>query len=647
MNKNWLMHQIENTPQDLNSSYIFLVDDMDLALNILAGGFGVQALLEEPEQKDIFFTIEGFISYMKSLDNKGTSRMEYTYVAACSLKWKNGKLKEYFKENAFLNFHAGWKLFKEKKYYAKIDYQKDLKEELISFISQHEGPRGASKFSNGADNIDGSHLSDNETFNGWFDVTDTIRTSLHTFNHKDETNGVLDGAVVDYIISHVELFILDQIVFIYTSGCYKADPHGSQAKELIRSLLFPEVMKSTIINRIYAQLLDRVSLHRTSDQLNLQPAHWINFQNGFYDVLTQDMIDHSPRYYCTNQIPFWYDPDWKPPDNPEESNIVEKFLRMNIPNEEDRKMLWEFIGYSMTTDTCFQKFLTLTGSGGTGKSIVIKMMDLIVGKDNISNISLQDLNNRFYPSALHLKLLNTCADIPSLGMQNIDNLKKATGEDMLVFEKKGKDVGFFRSYAKLCFSANEIPLNLDEKSNAFYRRILILSMDRVIPPEDQDPHLQEKIRPEWEYILYKAICGLKRLHEQGHFTESDRSKAATRELRRCADNVQAFIDTCICEAPGKRIPRSRVYDAYEEYCRDNKRQSCGKTNFFKRFCSRFTLSRYGSDGYCFKDIELCNQDEKIDECFGINCEEAADNNGFLSLEPDEVTPFDDHPADQN
>lgn len=648
MDKNWMKYYMANEPKNMNSSYIFLVDDANLAISIVASGFGAQVLLDDPDRQDDFYTTEEFIQYMKSIDCKGTCRMSYTYVPACFQKRKNDRLKAYFKANSHLNYCEGWQLVRGKEYYAKPDYQEDLKTELISFISRHEGPRGASRFSDesGDDPASVKSVDDNEVTNGWFPVNDAVRTALHTFNRQDEPVGVLDGSVVDYIIFHVRLFVLDQIVYIYKNGCYSADPHGSLTKELIRFLLFPKMMKSTIINRIYNQLLDRVQLHRTSDQLNYQPAHWINFRNGFYDVLKQEMVDHDPMYYCTNQIPFWYDPDWKPPDNPEDTNIVERFLRTNIPNEDDRKMLWEFIGYSMTTDTCFQKFLTLTGSGGTGKSVVIKMMETIVGRENVSNISLQDLNNRFYPSALHLKLLNTCADIPSLGMQSIDNLKKATGEDTLVFEKKGKDVGFFQSYAKLCFSANEIPLNLDEKSNAFYRRILILSMNRVIPVEEQDPHLREKISGECRYILYQAIRGLRRLHEQGHFTESERCKAAIRELRHRADNVQAFMDTCIREVPGKRVPRSEAYEAYEAFCHNNKRQSCGKKIFFKRMQSRFSLKRYGCDGYCYQNIELCDDNEDFDEDAENDSEKGTDENGFISLEPDEITPFDRHSQDK-
>ena len=643
MNKQWMTKYMGQEPANLNSSYLFLVDDPDLALAIAGCGFSSQALAEDSDSQDMYYSIETFISYMNSIDLKGTCRMDYIYVPACSQKWKNNRLNSFFRDNPDLRYHQGWRLFKDREYLADLEYQDELKEALTSFIYRYEGPRGAARFQK--QTVDdttcaGQTEPDPGTDNSWFHVDDTIRTPLHTYNQKGQPDGVLDASVVDCIINRVHLFVLDMTVHIYTGGRYQADPHGSQTKELIRSLLFPKMMRSTIINRIYQQLLDRVRLHRTSSQLNLQPRHWINFQNGFYDVLEQKWIDHDPRYYCMNQIPFRYDPAWKPPDNPDISTVVGRFLQASIPDEDDRRMLWEFTGYAMTTDTGFQKFLTLTGAGGTGKSVVIGMMEDIVGRENISNISLQDLNNRFYPAALHLKLLNTCADIPSLGMQNIDNLKKATGEDSLIYERKGKDVGFFHSYAKLGFSANEIPLNLDEKSDAFYRRILILCMDQKVAPEDRDPHLREKLAMEWQYILYLALQGLKRLHEQGHFTQSTQCKAAIRELRHRADNVQAFMDTCIRAAPGKRVQRSEVYEAYETYCSSNKRQSCGKSSFFKRMNSRFLLKRYGSDGFCYQGIELYNGSEDPYDSFPEDPDETIDKNDFIALEPDEVTPFD-------
>ena len=640
MNRKIMKDYMSHEPSTLKSSYIFLTDDVNLALMIAGSGFGAQALSEDPDDCAYYFSVQSFTDYLGSDDLLGSCRMNYTYVPACYQKQKNDQLEAFFRINPHLTCIPGWRLFKNRNYLAKTDYQDELESRLNAFISCHEGPRAASQFhlqkqglltSQDAVSDSNPNIVDNPDHidhNGWFQVDDTIRAKMHTFNQKDEPNGVLDSAIVDYIICHVYMFVLNMTVYLYRDGRYIPDPNGSQTRELIRSLLFPKMMKSNIMQRIYQQLLDRVVLHKTSDQLNRQPRHWINFRNGFFDVTSWKLVEHDPRYFAMNQLPYELDPDWKPPDR---KYVTERFLEMSFADADDRKTLWEYLGYAMTTDTGFQKFLTLTGPGGTGKSVMVGMMEDMVGSENISNISLQDLNNRFYPSALHLKLLNTCADIPSVGMQSIDNLKKATGEDTILFERKGKDASFFRSYAKLAFSANEIPLNLDEKSDAFYRRILILRMDHKAAPGERDPHLREKLAEDWQYILHHALLGLKRLYDQGGFTESASCREAIRDLRRRADNVQAFIDECICHAPGRRITRSEIFEAYENYCRENRRQSCGKGRFFERLNEHYHIKRFATQGYCYLDIALHAAGEYTKE---------PDNENFIELEPEEATPFD-------
>lgn len=144
-----------------------------------------------------------------------------------------------------------------------------------------------------------------------------------------------------------------------------------------------------------------------------------------------------------------------------------RFLDESVPDSADRLMLWQYLGYTMTRDTCLQKMMIIKGKPGTGKSRLISLFQHIIGTDNYSSISLENLNERFYPSMLMGKLMNACADIASTAMMTIDNVKKATGEDVMIYERKGKDISSFKSYAKLLFSANKIPLNLDEKSYAF------------------------------------------------------------------------------------------------------------------------------------------------------------------------------------
>ena len=187
MNKQWMTKYMGQEPANLNSSYLFLVDDPDLALAIAGCGFSSQALAEDSDSQDMYYSIETFISYMNSIDLKGTCRMDYIYVPACSQKWKNNRLNSFFRDNPDLRYHQGWRLFKDREYLADLEYQDELKEALTSFIYRYEGPRGAARFQK--QTVDdttcaGQTEPDPGTDNSWFHVDDTIRTPLHTYNQK-------------------------------------------------------------------------------------------------------------------------------------------------------------------------------------------------------------------------------------------------------------------------------------------------------------------------------------------------------------------------------------------------------------------------------------------------------------------------------
>lgn len=302
---------------------------------------------------------------------------------------------------------------------------------------------------------------------------------------------------------------------------------------------------------------------------------------------------------------------------------IRKYLNSSIADKVEQQMFWEYFGYCMTTDTQFQKFLMLKGNGGTGKSVAVALIQHVIGNENTSSISLQDLNKRFYATGMYGKLLNACADIPCKAMDTTDVLKKAVGEDTLLYEKKGKDAVFYKAYAKLLFSTNEMPQNLEDKSDAFYRRLLVLDMNQMIPRDEKDIRLKEKIKAEADYAIHMAVTALKDVYERGELIESEHSKECVRELRRLSDSVCAFLEDKLVKEKGKRLKRSDVFRMYEEYCEDNGRQGHAKSGFFKNMEGKgFQARKYNGD-YCYQDIAIREED-------------------FQPLEAGEKTPFDEH-----
>ena len=362
-------------------------------------------------------------------------------------------------------------------------------------------------------------------------------------------------------------------------------------------------MRSNTINRIYALLISRPGVQKKFYQLYNYPAHWVNFRNGYYDPIEQVMIEHDPKYLSLNQIPFEFDTG-KREEVLAGGEAIRKYLSISLPDETEQRMLWEFTGYCMTTDTKIQKFLMLTGNGGTGKSVLIDMIQGMVGLENCSNIPLQDLNRRFYATGLFGKVLNACGDIPCKAMDSTDIIKKAVGEDALIYEKKGEDPMSFFSHAKQLFSCNGLPENREDKSDAFYRRLMILEMNHVVTAEEKDTGLKKKVASEMDYAICMAMDGLHDLYARGCFEESENSKACVEKVQRASDSVRAFLDEMICRKEGSRIERSRMYEMYEDYCKDNGRQPLGKSKFVTEMERKGFYSTKYQGIYKFKDTAI-------------------------------------------
>ena len=575
MNKLFLGQYMKTEPTSTDKKYLFLVDSQDIAFAIISAGYCAVLLSSESE---CYYGLESFLDYMDKISMTGTYQMDYCYIPACLTKKSNDTLEQYFKDN-HLNVHQGWMLFKNKEYLTKVENQEELKATLAAFILRFErNPR---------------EQPDIDKF--------------HIYNEKGKRIGVFDIEIVDHLLQTVPFFIVENTPYVYNHGFYEEDPLGNKLKYQIQKLLYRDCIKSNTIQSVYSLLVSQPQVNRNFWEVNNHPSHWVNFRNGYYDVLTNEMIEHDSKYLSINQIVFNYYPERKQ-DVLAGGEAIKRYLSISLPGKEEQMTFWQYMGYCMTTDTRFQKFLTFKGQGGTGKSIAVSLIQYIIGQNNSSCVSLQDLNMRFYPTILFGKLLNACTDIPSVRMENDDIIKKATGEDCMLYEKKGKDPTMFFSYAKLLFSANKIPKYSDDKSNALYRRMLILEMNHIILENQKDRSLKEKLCGEADYVIHMAMIALKKLLEDEHFTESIHSIMCVEKLRQSSDSVQAFLAEKTQRKDKSTILRSRVYEAYVQFCKGYGREPLNKANFFEDMEDKGFSTKKTNKGIVYRDIDWVEAD---------------------------------------
>ncbi len=572
MNEKIISGLIRKRPASPDKSYIFVHDNIAICQAIVVVG---HMSLYISRSGGGYFTAESFCDWIRDTTNTGTELSEYTFVLACDRKKTNDLLEETLKNNQIPYKTNGYILFRGKEYLAKYEKQDELEKALDAYIARYEG------------------TDDNPAA--------VDQNQFCTFARDGRVNGIKDIAVVRYLMDTLCMFVMDREIYLYQDGCYYLDQDGIKIKAVISALIPERYITFRVLSAVYNLLIEQQELQKTMEELNAYPPWWINFQNGMFDVREMKLHKHKPEYLSINQIPHKLDMEIR--KNMEEAGKTTiQFLNDAMPDRTDQITLWQYIGYSMTRDTRFQRFMIIRGIGGTGKSKVINLIQDIVGAANCSGISLQALNERFYPSMLQGMLLNACADISSDALMQVDNIKKATGEDVMICERKGRDPVPFRSYAKLIFSANKIPLNLDEKSNAFYRRLLILEMNNK--PKKKDLELGEKLQAEIGYSIWMAVGALKKLYNDGEFTESTMAKERVEDLYRAADTVKAFVDECLERQQGSKISRSLLYEKYKQYCENCGRKYHSPNPFFKSLEEKGFLYKRTASERCFLNVTL-------------------------------------------
>lgn len=573
MNRAVIENLMAAQPDD-NNRYIYIQDDISMCQAITLAGH-MALFLSRDVTKPEYFTFETFHDYINSLLFKGTFLNEYTFVPCCKRKSLNTALAELF-QDAGVKTIEGWKLFYNKDYLTDARFQPEMSGILERFERANSGPC----------------------------VDDQLRNRFCKTDKYGNSTSIIDKLLIDYLMETQEMFVCMGHLYIYSDGVYSEDVEGVRIKNIMQQLLYTEMIKARTLNGLYSLLLMQEELQRSMEEVNCYPVSWINFRNGMLDVETLELHPHSPVYYSINQIPHDYCRDFKP----ECWQDTSRFLESSAVSGDDIRMLLTYMGLCMTRDTRQQVFMMLKGEAGTGKSRVIHLFEYIVGKSNISNVSLQDLNKRFYPSNLFCKLMNTCADISSAAMEDVDVIKKATGEDILMYERKGEDAGSFSSYAKLLFSANKMPMNLDEKSNAYYRRLLIYEMNKV--PEKEDRGLDQKLEAEAAMTINRAVQALHEMYlsESGRIPKSPNSCRLVLEQHMNADSILAFIEERCIKMPEKRVNRTNLYNAYIVYCQENERMGCKKRQFFTGIEEKGYVLVKVQGIFYFRGLVLSDQD---------------------------------------
>lgn len=282
-------------------------------------------------------------------------------------------------------------------------------------------------------------------------------------------------------------------------------------------------------------------------------------------------IDYTPKVPYISKIAAAYDPEQECPN-------FDVFLETTL-NPGDIPLIDELYGDALYRKYWLKQAVMLYAPGDNGKSVLLNVLNALLGEENISHRSLQDLDNdKFATADLFGKFANTYADIDAAALRHTGKFKMATGGDPIPAQKKYCGTFNFKNYAVLWFSANELPRTRD-MSEAFYDRWILIEMPytfvddpmRGTNERQRDPHLLEKLMTPEELsgILNRALKGLDRLLENKAFTKSKSSENIKQRWIAATDSLALFVASMVVSDPGAIVDKEAFYDAYLEFCDEN------------------------------------------------------------------------------
>ena len=318
-----------------------------------------------------------------------------------------------------------------------------------------------------------------------------------------------------------------------------------------------------------------------------RPPTLIPFQNCLFDLETDQLLPHTPKYFNVNIIPHNYNPEAVCPQ-------WEKFIfEIHLP--QDIAFIQEWWGYNLYTSYPVKALMILIGNADNGKTVELDTMKHVLGKDNFTPITLQQLTyDETDPAELYHNIANICDELPSNKIKNVERVNNACSGGTISAQRKFGHPFQFDNIAKITYASNEPP-DIIQDLDAFWNRLrsvdcpFVFKKDPALSKGERQAidkeELEKTLFAEAEGILNWMIEGLKRLRSNNwRFSYSKSVEQGRQYYRVKANPVLCWIEKCF-EYTGDEIDavtREGTVQAFKAWCKsENLKKIPTRSQFLK------------------------------------------------------------------
>jgi putative DNA primase/helicase len=446
----------------------------------------------------------------------------------------------------------------------------------------------------------------------------TIKKSIKLYQSNDNGNYTLTDTgnahrFVDRYGSVVRYNVDNNMWMYYNGEFWQHDVYNnvrnfaeSIAEELrmkANTVSYEEERKAILSNvKRILQSNGKTSLLKESEHVGDIPVtnqsfdtdkYLLNTSSGVVDLRSGDIKAHDKALMLSQYTS--YEVDMK--------NEPVKWLEfLNDIFENDKeviKYMQRVIGYSLTGETTEQCMFFLFGDGSNGKSLLLDVVneaigsygatsnaDILLEKYNKAQGNLGDIARL---KGIRFVVTDEAKHNDKLNESAIKTYTSGIGNIVARF-LYGKEFEF-APIMKIFMSSNYKP-RITGTDHGIWRRIKVIPFNKVIPDEQQDKHLKQKLIKEMPQILGWMIKGCLLWQRYG-LNEPNKLRDAHKDYRNEMDIVQRWVNECCFVEATEFEKSSDLFDNFSEYVQKNKEYQLSHTMFGRNMSKKFTKGRYG------------------------------------------------------
>ncbi|PAX58354.1 hypothetical protein CK510_07900 [Brunnivagina elsteri CCALA 953] len=315
-------------------------------------------------------------------------------------------------------------------------------------------------------------------------------------NNRKNTPKTSNRDTSPKIINSGDIISLDGVELEKETGVWSEISHELAFDMVVRELqLENHEVTAYFVNGVLTILKARLHV----DYWDVIPG-WVCLEDCIVNIRTLKTREHHPGYRFLSRLPF----KWS--DREVGCEPIKQWLLETCGNNSE----WlEVIRAAMNATITerggeLQRYTELIGAGGTGKGTILRLVQMLLGKDNYAVTTLKEVEqNRFESAKFYGKKAIFITDSERYA-GDVSRLKALTGNDEIPIEKKGvQQTGSYKFLGLVWVAANEA-MQSSDYTNGLSRRRLSMSFERVISPH-QRRDMMDEFRPYLPGLLFWVL----------------------------------------------------------------------------------------------------------------------------------------------